>query len=84
MSDVAMLLMTDANLLMLFLEFLFQYVKKPFHAFLYDVGAFLLCFLFSFARYFLGGSGAYDRVFHVVFAHLRAYGVQCLCIHIAA
>ena len=37
MSDVAMLLMTDANLLMLFLEFLFQKVKKPFHAFLYDV-----------------------------------------------
>ena len=84
MSDVAMLLMTDANLLMLFLEFLFQNVKKPFHTFLYDVGAFLLGFLFAFARYFLGGIVAYDRVFHVVFAHLCAYGVQCLCIHIAA
>ena len=90
-----MLLMTDAKLMIFnvkpfrfpsyaFLSVLFQNVQKPFHTFLYDVGAFLLGFLFAFAHYFLGGSVAYDSVFHVVFAHLCAYGVQCLCIDIAA
>lgn len=48
---------------MLFWEFLFQNVQKPFHTFLHYVGAFLLFFLFASARYFLDGSDAFVAFF---------------------
>ena len=47
---------------MLFWEFLFQNVQKPFHTFLHYICAFFLFFLFASARYFLDGSDAFKKI----------------------
>lgn len=86
MSDVPMLLMSDAKFMIFnvkpfrfpsyaFWEYLFQNDPKNFHAILLYAGAFLLVFLFASARYFLDGSDAFVRVFSCILCpSLRVWG----------